>query len=252
MSDFFQDGNRNYSGNNYSGGNYSGNTSGYKSGFNKGGFNKGNFNRPKEPLKPEDIRFYQAYAITGNKDIPHDIRDRMLNVVRKLESKGFICRTGGMEGIEDMAEKCIKDPRNLELHLPWKNFADKESKFTFTSDLVKELAKKFHPAWDSLKLPIQGFLAKNARIVLGKDAHSHCMFLMVWTQDGAEKAVERTAQTGSAGHAIAIANRMNIPVFNFAKPDAESRLFAYIPSESNHGQSTTNQETTNVSNNDWS
>jgi hypothetical protein len=180
--------------------------------------------RPKSPAEQEDPYLYRPYAATGNKDMPESMKPCIQRIGKNLEKSGYILRTGGMDGLEDVIEKSVS---KLELHLPWKDFDKKQSKLTFTSEFVKGVAKMFHPTFDSLKPVIQTFLAKNVRLLLGKEGKSPALFLIVWTDDGAELSREVTFKTGNSGHAINIANAMRIPVFNLTRPDAERRLYEY-------------------------
>jgi hypothetical protein len=191
-----------------------------------GGFqgNNGGF-RPKSPAEQEEPYLYKPYAATGNKEMPESFKPQVQRIGRNLEKAGYILRTGGMEGLEDVIEKSVT---KLELHLPFKDFDGKQSKFTYTSDFVKGVAKMFHTSFDTLKPVVQTFLAKNVRLVLGKEGKSPAMFLIVWTEDGTEKAIEKTFKTGNSGNAIAIADAIGIPVFNLVRPDAEHRLYTYI------------------------
>ena len=189
----------------------------------------GNTNWQKKPWggnKPKDefIGLYQAYVGTGNKDTPDNIISTFKRIAEELENLGYIARTGGMDGPDNVFEAV----KNVELHLPWKGFNNKDSKFTFNSDNAKHIAKMFHTSFDTLKPAIQAMLAKNARLVLGKDLKSPAMFVICWSADGAETKLEKTASTGNVGHVIAIANAMRIPVFNFGKRDAESRLKNFL------------------------
>jgi Na+/H+-dicarboxylate symporter len=69
-------------------------------------------------------------------------------------------------------------------------------------------------------------------IFLGKDLKSPTQLLIIWSEDGAETARERTAKTGLTGVALSIAADLHIPVFNLQRPDAEQRLMQYL----NQGQ----------------
>ena len=177
----------------------------------------GGFKKPEDT----DMTLYKPYACTGNADCPVDVLEKFDRITKKLEELGYTVRVGGMDGIEDRIEKLIK---KQELHLPWREFNQKESKFTYNSDRVFAIAKMFFPTFDTMKKGVQAFLAKNARLVLGDKVISPALFLLCWTEDGAESVKERTNRTGFTGHPIAIASAVGIPVFNLAKSDAEQRL----------------------------
>lgn len=227
--------------NNYSANNNQPNTS-YQHGNNSGQNrnynqqNKGNGNyqgKPnafnKYPKKDEGpLRLYKPYVITGNKETPSNVISRMCQLVHELESFSYTLRTGGLEGPDEAVENAVKDRSLFELYLPWKGFNNKESTNAFNTERSLEIAKMFHPTFDGLKFQIQGFLAKNARMVLGKDMRSPVMFVLLWSEDAAEKDREKTAKTGNVGHIISIASAMHIPVFNMQRPDAEQRLKQYL------------------------
>lgn len=183
------------------------------------------FKRKEEEIDMDNYELYKTYVGTGNRDIPNNIKDQIKRLAHELESFGYILRTGGLDGAEQAFEEGTS---KLELHLPWRGFNDKESKFTFTPKAALAIAKKFHTAFDTLKPAIQTLLAKNARLVLGKDLKSPAMFMICWSEDGAETIIEKTARTGNVGHAIAIAAYMKIPIFNLGKHDAEKRLKHYL------------------------
>jgi hypothetical protein len=208
------------------------NSNNFGSGSNGWRGNKGqNFYQSKQE---EDVEttLYKCFVGTGNKEAPDHVLERMRAITGQLEQFGYTLRTGGMEGPDEIFETASKNP---ELYLPWKGFNNKESKHTFNTKQSLDIAKLFHPTFEGLKPAIQAFLAKNARMVLGKDLKSPAMFIICWSEDGAENSKEKTAKTGNVGHVIAIASAMKIPVFNFGKPDAEQRLrsFLELPGDNN-------------------
>lgn len=181
------------------------------------------FERPKET----DMSFYKPYALAGNQDFPDSLKPVLSRILKYLERAEYTMRCGGMDGIEDFAEK---ETTKHEIHLPWREFANKQSKFTFTTDRAMAVAKKFFPAFDGLKPAAQKFLAKNVRVLMGNNVNSPALFLLCWTEDGVESIKDKTARTGFTGHPIAIASALGIPIFNLGKADAEQRLTFYIES----------------------
>lgn len=214
------------------GGNYGGNNGGWKGNRQGGGGGQwqgrqgGGGQWQRKP--PEDLTLYKPYAVTGNPDAPPEIQAKVEETVKRLDNLGYTTRTGGLEGLETVAEKAAS--QKLELQLPFRGFNNKESKHTWSDERVMAVAKQFHPAFDGLSKGAQSFLGKNVRLILGSKAESPALFLIVWTEDGCESIKDRTAKTGFAGHPIAIASHLGIPVFNFARPDAQQRLDFYINS----------------------
>lgn len=172
-----------------------------------------------------DITLYLPYAVAGNKDMPQEIVDRLVEVTKQLDAQGYTVRIGGTDPFEDAIEKVVK---NIEVHLPFRGFNNKESKFSYVSDRAKAVASMFHPTFESMSKGVQTFLAKNARLILGDRMNQPALFLLVWTEDGADNIKKRTAKTGFAGHPIAIASSLPIPIFNLASPDAERRLMQHL------------------------
>lgn len=233
----YNNGNYNKTGGSYSKGYYNpnNNSNGGNAGFNnnsggnnkfyqKGNYQKSNFRRQEE----EDVgepKLYKTYVGTGNKEAPPEVLSLIKRLTRELEEFGFVLRTGGLEGPEEAFEVSAK---NMELHLPWRGFNNKESKFTFTPKQALGIAKMFHPTFESLKPAIQTIIAKNVRLVMGKDLKSPTMFVICWSEDGVEKSSDKTSKTGNVGFVVSIACAMHIPVFNLANPDAEKRLKQYL------------------------
>ena len=181
------------------------------------------FQRPVET----DMSLYKPYAATGNREATPEICQKFAEIAKMLERYGYTARVGGFEGIEEAVEKATT---KHEVHLPFREFNQKQSKFTYTSDRAMAVAKMFHPTFDTMKKGVQLFLAKNARLVLGDKMNAPALFLLCWTEDGVESVKDRTSRSGFTGHPIAIASALGIPVFNLGKPNAEQRLNMYLDS----------------------
>lgn len=213
------------------GGNRSWGSGGGQSGYQKkpwnGGQDGGGGGFQKRP-EDTDMTLYKPYACTANEDAPPEIKNKFIEIVKMLENNGYTLRTGGMEGIEEIVENSVT---KKEVHLPWREFGGKQSRFTFNSDRAYAIAKKYHPTFDGLSKGVKCFLAKNARLILGNNMTSPALFLLTWTEDGATSSRDRTARTGFAGHPIAIAAGIGIPVINLARSDAEQKLNMLITNE---------------------
>lgn len=210
------------------GGNYNGGNRGAGGGFNRGGgdYNKGGYGGGfRKNDEPEgDPVFYKPYVLSGNYP-PPKVMEQLVKIALELQSAGYTMRNRGMQGLEETIEEALT---TKEIHLPWKGFGEKDSKHTWTPPAAKELAKRVQPGFDGLKNVVQTFLAANVRMIMGKELRSPALFMITWSEDGAETLKEKSVKTGNAGHAIAVADTLPIPVFNFARPDAESRLRDYL------------------------
>lgn len=206
------------------------NNSNWKNNNNGGNNNWKNKNSFKKK-EDKDFVLYKPYVVTGNKDAPASVLDDIKELVTKLEKLGFTTRTGGLEGIDQVAEDTSK---NIELYLPWNGFNNKQTKLYWNDKAslqaakIYQAAKAASPVFESLKPAIQAFLAKNARMVLGTKFDSGCLFLLCWSEDGAETKKDVTARTGNVGHVILIANSIGVPIFNLGKEDSKQRLLNYL------------------------
>jgi len=190
---------------------------------NGGGSNGGGWKKPDDG----DLSLYKPYAATGNDGFPPEIEQKFKDLALRLEALGYTARVGGMKGVEEIVEKTVK---KHELHLPWRGFNEKESRFTYNSERAFSVARMYHPTFDTMAKGVQAFLAKNARLILGDKLTSPVLFLLCWTEDGADSIRNKTARTGFTGHPIAIASSLGIPVFNMGKPDTEQRFNFYLES----------------------
>ena len=222
--------NNNYRNNNNQGGGGYRPSGGYQNnqggGYQNSGGNNYQSNNNQEEREARQLPepfFYMPYAVVGNRDTPAPIMDRAKLLAKKLSEKGFTARVGGLDGLDRAIMEVAG--QGVELQLPWKNFGGLESKTSYSAPEILAIAKHFTQGWDALKLPVQGFLGKNVRVLLGEKARSLAMFLLVHSDDGAENAQEVTAKTGAAGHAIKVACHYNIPVFNLQKPDCEQHVY---------------------------
>lgn len=205
---------------------WSGQKGSYDSQKPKGDWGKKPFNRPEET----DMTFYRPVAVFGNKDFPERLVPVLERMLEKLNKFGYTARCSGRDAIDAVVER---NPIKKEVHLPWKNFNEKNSPFTFTSDRARAVAKQFFPMYDGVKLGVQTFLATNVRVLMGKNVVSPALFAICWTEDGVESAKEKTSRTGFSGHPIAVASSLGIPIFNLEKPDAEQRFNFYLESVNN-------------------
>lgn len=176
---------------------------------------------------PEDLNpeFYKPFALAFNQDIPESILPMLEALTTKLNELGYTVRIGGNKGIEEFIEDKMQ---RKEVHLPWRNFNEKESKLTFNTKQAFILAKQFSPVYDRLPDSVKAFLARNVRLILGNNLKSPLLFLITWSKDGVESAKHRTAQTGNVGHVIAMADMLRVPIFNLSKSSSVDRLKQYL------------------------
>jgi hypothetical protein len=212
--------------NNSGGGNY--NKGGYNGGA--GGFQKkpyggggGGFRRNDQDVDLTNYTLYKPFSVICNDNAPPEILDRAKEVILYLINHGFTARASCIASSEKEILEFIPEDK-VEVYIPWKDFDNRNSKFYFNDKVSQHIARMFHKAYDTLKGPIQAFLAKNVRMVLGEKAKSRSTLVIVWSEDGATDTSQITFKTGNVSHPIAIANAVHIPVFNLQDPDILQEL----------------------------
>lgn len=174
-----------------------------------------------------DLTIYRPYTVILDKAVPENILAKVEEIVKVLSGHGFTLRYGGTEEFESRFEKVAE---RKELILPWRDFNEKQSKFTFNNDRSLAVAKMFHPTFDTMKKGVQAFLARNARLILGHEMKSPTNFLICWTDDGCESLREKTSATGFVGHPIAIASAAHVPIYNLNRENSVARFQHFMNS----------------------
>lgn len=161
------------------------------------------------------------YTGVGSRNTPRNILSLMSKIARQLNKDGWTLRSGGAAGADTAFEYNTAD--SAEIFLPWKGFNGHPSALHHISPKAYEIAEKFHPAWERLRLSVRKLHARNVHQVLGVGLDSPSKFLICWTADG--KA------SGGTGQAIRIAEHYGIPVFNLYFESVQLRLKKYIGAE---------------------
>lgn len=140
---------------------------------------------------------------------------------KKLCECGLILRSGGASGSDIAAEKgCDEVSGTKEIYLPWKGFNDSTSSLYSPSTEAFEVAKWYHPRWNSLSPAIRALMARNSHQVLGDDLKTPVECIVCWTPQG--------LSIGGTSQAIRIAEDHNIPVFNIASPKDVRQLDFFL------------------------
>jgi hypothetical protein len=142
------------------------------------------------------------YTGVGSRETPIEIKRLMTRIASCLSKKDYILRSGGAKGADLAFEK-----GTIEKEIFYAKDSTQES---------ENIAKRFHPKWDSCSNFVKKLHGRNAFQVLGKDLKTPSKFLICWTKDGCTNHKNRTIKTGGTGTAISIADHYNIPVWNLA------------------------------------
>lgn len=148
----------------------------------------------------------RSYAGIGSRATPEDLKPIIKDLVKTLNDKGFVLRSGGAQGADTFFEE-FANPDTKEIFLPWPGFNRHSSGISSPiCKKAKKLASKFHPAWDRLKPSVQNLIARNGYQILGENLDDPVEFVLCWTPNGKTQ--------GGTAQAIRIANFLQIPVFN--------------------------------------
>jgi hypothetical protein len=150
----------------------------------------------------------------------------METLAEKLAGESWVLRTGLSPGADQAFYRgALLRGAEIELYLPWPGFqadARPEIERASVRELAEpsaaasELARRFHPHWDTLAPPERQLLARDAHEVLGADLHSPAELVVCWTADGSRDG--RGLCDDGTGQALRIAHHHRIPVLNLARP----------------------------------
>ena len=162
------------------------------------------------------------YAGIGSRKTPKEILELMARIAIKLESLGWVLRSGGAGGADSAFGDAVK---NKIIYIPWDGFDNGTNKIysgkgvvVGSSDQARQMASELHPAWDRCSAGAQKLHSRNIYQVLGEEINpsSYSRFIICWTPNG--EAVGGTAT------AIKLAEQNGIEVFNLADDATITRL----------------------------
>ena len=161
------------------------------------------------------------YAGIGSRKTPSNALRVMFQVAAELSYYDYVLRSGGAEGADDYFERgCIFAGGRKEIYLPWKDFNDNKSELHEIDRQAYEMAREYHPAWDSLSPGGKSMMARNCYQIMGKDLNTPVDFVVCWTENAEKK--------GGTSQAIRIAEKKGIPVYNIADKSHALALLEHI------------------------
>ncbi len=153
------------------------------------------------------------YTGIGARKTPKEILDLFVRIGKYLANEGFVLRSGGAKGTDHAFEKgCDLSNGKKEIYLPWKGFEGSNSHLIVKDRKAFDIAKIFHPYWDSLKQGAKKLQARNSHQILGNDLNSPSKFVICWTEKGLGR--------GGTGQALRIAKHYKIPIFDAGEYDS--------------------------------
>ncbi len=162
----------------------------------------------------------RAYAGIGSRETPSDILGEMALFGKTLANL-MILRSGAAPGADEAFETgCKSSDGRREIFLPWKGFQKNDSHLYGVDQRASDIAATVHPHFQYMKRPVKLLIARNMHQILGVDLDRPVEFVICWTKDGCENHETYTpTKTGGTGSAIALASKLDIPVYNLYNPN---------------------------------
>lgn len=152
------------------------------------------------------------YAGIGSRETPEHIRSLMTKIATYLCMQGYTLRSGGAFGADHaFSIGCNKK----QLFVPWNDYNNLPLEYPIPQGAY-EMASQLHPNWLRLSNGAKALMARNCMQICGPMLNSNSSFVICWTKDGCINEATRSNKTGGTGQAIALASRLNIPVFNLS------------------------------------
>ena len=158
------------------------------------------------------------YAGIGARKTPPEILQLMTCIAAKLESLGYVLRSGGAEGADRAFEAGVTDSANKQVFL-----ADG----VISIDAFASVGQ-FHPAPASLSAYVRKLMARNYHQVMGPEGEPKSSFVICWTPDGCKSHATRTRASGGTGQAVSIADYHKVPLFNLADTADRHRIEKWL------------------------
>ena len=157
----------------------------------------------------------KTYSGIGSRSTPDDVLEQMRDIATLCHMWGYRLNSGGADGADTTFETALDAiAENCNIFLPWPKFNGHLSKFTRPKPEAYKIAATIHPAWNYLNEKVKPLIARNIHQVLGWSLQDPVEFVACWTADGIETKDRYSVRSGGTGVAIALANSLDIPVFN--------------------------------------
>lgn len=128
------------------------------------------------------------YTGIGSREAPDDILYLMELISSKLESSGYILRSGGADGSDSAFESGVNNPLNKEIYVPWDGFNnrfDGDAGIYLIDDpellgKCREMVREVHPSFSKLGSGALKLHMRNCFQVLGGRLDTPSKFLICW------------------------------------------------------------------------
>lgn len=168
------------------------------------------------------------YSGVGARSTPQNLSQYIKALARKLDSLGYILRSGGANGFDSFIES---GATNKRIYLPWPLFNNLSgAEYVELNNVptkirweAENIASQIHPNWKYLSSGARKLMTRNVFQVLSEDLKTPSKFLICWTPKG--------EIVGGTALSIKLALAHDIPVFNLAKPEDKIRIDRWLEPE---------------------
>ena len=164
------------------------------------------------------------YTGVGSRECPADVGKLMTKIATFLYEEGYVLRSGGAPGADTFFERGVPSDDGKEIYLARKGDFGNKSSLHGVCDDALAMAKSIHPNWNAPGMVRNNnhgrqLHARNCYQVLGPNLDNPARFLLCWTERGEAAGGTRTA--------IKLAERNDVPVFNFGAVKSKKYMDAF-------------------------
>lgn len=149
------------------------------------------------------------YAGIGSRQTPTPILERMEEISKSFNEKGYMLRSGGAVGADTAFSK---HSTNKEIFIPWNGFnglwEDDQHFVVHDPDVLQEaesIMKTLHPNYHALGVAARKLHTRNVFQILGADLKTPVDLVVYWAPKGAGNTV-----LGGTATAVKLARKLKI------------------------------------------
>lgn len=164
------------------------------------------------------------YAGIGSRKITSEAISLVKKISSQLDILGYTLRSGGAAGADTAFESMAS---RKEIFRPSCNSYG--SRLNIAIQLMTDIAESFNLNFKNFKEYTQLLIARNAFQILGADLKTPSSFVVCWTPNA--------EFVGGTRWALQLAMNNNIPIYNIASPNDQTKFNKEILKNEIHGQS---------------
>ncbi len=171
-----------------------------------------------------------SYIAVGSRQAPSHMVELMWRLAKRFAELDFTLRTLNNSDIDTaVVEGALASNGAVQIYVPWRDASESFLEFQIepTREGIEHCYRK-SITFQSLRSDAKALKARVANLLLGPDSENRARFVVCWSGDGAEGFREITRHTGEITDVLDMNPSDPIPVFNFSRKDAMSRLTALI------------------------